>query len=668
MKKTVLLFTFLLSVSLAAQRNGMSYQALILNPNGEDLPGVNNDRAPLINQNVCLQFSISPNSQLEYVETIQTTTDAYGMVNVVIGTGTQIGGSASSWDSINWSSEAKSLIVGLDTEGNCSNFEQISNQPLTSVPFALYSPSSEIPGPEGLSAYEVWLELGNTGSEQDFIDSLTGPVGVSAYNTWLSLGNTGSEQDFIDSLTGPEGVSAYSTWLSLGNTGSKQDFIDSLTGPQGEQGAQGSSGQSSDGSWGTGCNYAKKVNLGEYSSYSISTASASTLTPDDTSNTISEINANKVNLYYHGISRYGRVVIQVECFDDAGNLLTVNTNTYKGKWGFGSGSSSYLNSRISYSDFTSIVSNKSYTALSSDSGSFLGYSNDIRIEILSNSMISEIRIGYWFSSKDQNYNQSHSYDISLYKYLCSGPIINGATETTEGVGLIGSTPIDIVSTGEQIWTKKNMDIATYRDGTLIPQVTDPTEWKNLITGAWCYVGNDANTNEEYGKLYNWYAIAGIHDDDSTTMNKTFAPAGWHVPTKEEYIQLFQFLIVNGYAWDGDVMANPNSNNKLAKSLAASNETNLNYWGPVLTTTYNLGQPQFYPSENNKSLMNFIPAGYRNTNGTNLNENRDARYWTNSVSTVDANNALSFGIFKNNVNSSILDALKVTGRSVRLVKD
>jgi len=57
-------------------------------------------------------------------------------------------------------------------------------------------------GPAGNSAYETWLELGNSGTEQDFLDSLQGNNGASAYQTWLDLGNTGTEQDFIDSLGG----------------------------------------------------------------------------------------------------------------------------------------------------------------------------------------------------------------------------------------------------------------------------------------------------------------------------------------------------------------------------------------------------------------------------------------------------------------------------------
>lgn len=98
----------------------------------------------------------------------------------------------------------------------------------------------------GHSAYDVWLSLGNKGTEQDFIDSLKGPkgdggTGQSAYDVWISLGNTGTKQDFINSLKGRDGIgrtgqSAYDVWLGLGNSGTKQDFINSLKGEKGDQG------------------------------------------------------------------------------------------------------------------------------------------------------------------------------------------------------------------------------------------------------------------------------------------------------------------------------------------------------------------------------------------------------------------------------------------------
>jgi uncharacterized protein (TIGR02145 family) len=98
-----------------------------------------------------------------------------------------------------------------------------------------------------------------------------------------------------------------------------------------------------------------------------------------------------------------------------------------------------------------------------------------------------------------------------------------------------------VTIGTQIWSTNNLDVTTYRDGTPIPQVTDPTQWGNLTTGAWCYYANDPANGAIYGKLYNWYAVIGIHDNDPNTPNKTLTPTGWHIPTDIEYNTLINYL-------------------------------------------------------------------------------------------------------------------------------
>jgi len=92
----------------------------------------------------------------------------------------------------------------------------------------------------------------------------------------------------------------------------------------------------------------------------------------------------------------------------------------------------------------------------------------------------------------------------------------------------------------QVWTTTNLNVSTYRDGTAIPQVTDPAAWVNLTTGAWCYYNNSTSNGTTYGKLYNWYAVAGIHDVASAAnpaLRKNLAPAGWHVPTDAEWTTL-----------------------------------------------------------------------------------------------------------------------------------
>ena len=247
------------ALSFGQDRNGISYQALILNPQGEQLPGANNNTVPMANTEVCLRFHITTNagSYNEYSERQVLTTDAYGMINTVVGTGAPVG--TIMWNQIVWTEDSKGLKVEIDYSGDCSSFVALSSQELTSVPFALYSPASNIPGPPGEagdSAYQVWIDEGNTGTEQEFLDSLKGTDGEpgdpgadgdSAYQVWIDEGNTGTEQEFLDSLKGTdgdpgegtEGKSAYEVWIELGNTGTEQDFIDSLVGPIGEPGEAG---------------------------------------------------------------------------------------------------------------------------------------------------------------------------------------------------------------------------------------------------------------------------------------------------------------------------------------------------------------------------------------------------------------------------------------------
>jgi hypothetical protein len=96
------------------------------------------------------------------------------------------------------------------------------------------------------NTYQTWIEQGNTGSINDFVNKIT----KSTYQYWLSQGNTGTEQDFLDKLlvksgfqywieqgnTGTledytqflRGKSAYEIWLAQGNFGSEMDFLESL--------------------------------------------------------------------------------------------------------------------------------------------------------------------------------------------------------------------------------------------------------------------------------------------------------------------------------------------------------------------------------------------------------------------------------------------------------
>lgn len=61
---------------------------------------------------------------------------------------------------------------------------------------------------DGMSAYELWLQNGNSGTIEEFLENLVGEPGpqgepgLSAYEIWLNLGNEGTEEDFIAALSG----------------------------------------------------------------------------------------------------------------------------------------------------------------------------------------------------------------------------------------------------------------------------------------------------------------------------------------------------------------------------------------------------------------------------------------------------------------------------------
>lgn len=184
-----------------------------------------------------------------------------------------------------------------------------------------------------------------------------------------------------------------------------------------------------------------------------------------------------------------------------------------------------------------------------------------------------------------------------------GPTIYpGATEIQNGLddncdGLVDEGFCDeayaTIVYGSDEWAVENACNVTYRDGTPIPYINSLSSFSSLTTGAWTYVGTSPS---RVRKLYNWYAVQGIHDDDSNTPNKEFAPEGWHVATFQELTDLRDYLIANGYNYDGTTQGN-----HIAKAMAS-------------TTGWELGSggydtPGLEPENNNSSGFNAYPDGY-----------------------------------------------------------
>ena len=213
----------------------------------------------------------------------------------------------------------------------------------------------------------------------------------------------------------------------------------------------------------------------------------------------------------------------------------------------------------------------------------------------------------------QNPNALTTYYIKVFVESNLGISYSDVIEFTTPSLLtdIDGNTYDYLTYGDQVWTVENAEMVTYRDGTEIPQVTDANEWSNTTTGAWAYYNNDPTKP----RLYNWFAVMGIHDNDPNTPNKEFAPEGWHVPSDAEWTTLEEYLIANGYNYDGTT-----TGNKIAKSMASTT----GWFG--FTELGAIGNDQ---SLNNSSGFNAFPEGFRDDYGSFSYEGYNAFFWSST---------------------------------------
>jgi hypothetical protein len=131
MKKLLtILFAISALYSKAQFPQGINYQSIIRNTSGVVLPST------AVTVEFKLYASPSSTAVLLYDETHSATTNSFGMVNLVIGQGTQIGG-AVAFNNIPW-------ITGIHYEVYVNSSMVGSRQAFMSVPYALHAPAPAI--------------------------------------------------------------------------------------------------------------------------------------------------------------------------------------------------------------------------------------------------------------------------------------------------------------------------------------------------------------------------------------------------------------------------------------------------------------------------------------------------------------------------------------------
>jgi len=198
-------------------------------------------------------------------------------------------------------------------------------------------------------------------------------------------------------------------------------------------------------------------------------------------------------------------------------------------------------------------------------------------------------------------------------------------KTTGTVTDIDGNVYQTVKIGDQWWMAENLRVIWYRNGDVIPKVTDGIEWARLSTGAYCNYNNNDSNAYIYGSLYNWYSV-----NDS----RGLAPEGWHVPSDAEWKTLASYL-------GGDAVAG-----------GKMKESGTMHWAN--------------PGATNESGFSALPGGYRYANGTYDLMGYYAFYW----STTEFSSYYAWYRELRDGESEVRHYYngKVQGYSVRCIKD
>jgi uncharacterized protein (TIGR02145 family) len=213
-----------------------------------------------------------------------------------------------------------------------------------------------------------------------------------------------------------------------------------------------------------------------------------------------------------------------------------------------------------------------------------------------------------------------------------------------------------ITIGDQVWMTENL--------AYLPSVVGPAT--GSTTTAYYYVygynGTDVaaakatDNYNTYGVLYNW--PAAMNGAATSAINpsgiKGVCPDGWHLPSDAEWTQLEEYLIANGYNYDGTT-----KDNKIAKSMASNSgwETS-SAVGAVGNTDYS--------EYRNKSGFTALPGGCRYSDGTFTNIGSLGHWWSSTQFNTDT--AWYSGLLYSNSNVYGYSHFKRNGFSVRCVRD
>jgi uncharacterized protein (TIGR02145 family) len=216
-----------------------------------------------------------------------------------------------------------------------------------------------------------------------------------------------------------------------------------------------------------------------------------------------------------------------------------------------------------------------------------------------------------------------------------------ATTNSTDINLLPVYDLDnnkytVVKIGKQYWLKQNLKTTQYRDSTFIANGLDASEWKQTTKGAYSVYESAAKNSDDFGLLYNGFAVA----------TGKLCPKGWHIPTDAEWKELETFLGVGA-----DEINRTGGRSSLAGRVKSPDN-----W-----------KDNTMAMENN-SGFSVLPAGTRTDVGDFMVAGQFAGFWT-STPYETADNYLWYRHFYYNTSEFGRNyVIKNNGYSCRCLKD
>lgn len=124
------------------------------------------------------------------------------------------------------------------------------------------------------------------------------------------------------------------------------------------------------------------------------------------------------------------------------------------------------------------------------------------------------------------------------------PIVFNPDLTYDSVADFDGNSYRTIQIGTQVWMAENLKTTHYADGTVIPLVKVHEGWRLLTynSKAYCWY-NDNIAAKMYGAFYTWSAAMNGADSSSSSPSGVLGvcPTGWHVPSKNEWEILINYL-------------------------------------------------------------------------------------------------------------------------------